>query len=128
MPQISNAVKDKWIDLIILMESCKIENGKAVFCYEGETINPTLMYQIRIALRAVGHTLTGYCKNYNHHQQLTMIEFITTISKDECEQATKWANEWMKKTETLYYDSDCDCDTNCDSDTESESESEDPSV
>jgi len=103
MPDISN---DAWIDLCCLVQSSYIENDKLMINYQypkatGNQYSVDVMYHLRRALRAVGHTITSMENIMNCHHRITWATFSTTISEDESLQMIKLYNEWIRTVENV---------------------------
>ena len=135
MPKpMTDAMKQKWIDLSCLIQSSFIStcDKKMVITlqypkkYEQpDDVNPS--YNLRIALRSVGHKINRVKKIYGG-DYLAFVYYSTSVSEEEHEKMRIYYNEWIDETHTYDY---IDEDTDCESDSESESESEeenDPSV
>jgi len=118
MPELTN--QEAWIDLQSLIQTTTYENKKAVFFFEyhdDETPDETLRYKMRVAIRSVGHKITVVRKYFRSDHKLQMIEFRTTITDKEFDDAMKLYSNWIDEVEDLIYSND----------SESESESEDES-
>lgn len=120
MPEISD---DAWIDLCVLAENGSGYYKDSAFFFfqydEDEEHDPALIYNLRVALRSVGHKITRI------HYTLVdgkafQVDIYTTVPRDEWTNARKLYGEWCIATKTHEHFQDSDCDN--DSDTESESE------
>jgi len=103
MPDISD---DAWIDLCCMLEGTGYYHDCAWFYFqydleEGERHNDTLIYNLRVAVRAVGHKITninyGLCGD-----NVFEVDITTTIPRDEWKVATVLYENWCKETKTHY--------------------------
>jgi len=119
MPQISD---DAWIDLCCMLEETGYLRDCAWFHFQydfenNERHNPTLIYNLRVALRAVGHKITNIHYTLCGNEPF-QVEITTTIPRDEWSVAKVLYENWCRETKTnTHADSEFD-----DSDEESESE------
>lgn len=88
---------------------------------EGEHHNATLIYNLRVALRAVGHKITNIHYTLCDNEPF-QVEITTSIPRDEWSVAKEIYSKWCEETKTHRH-ADSDFDDN-ESESESESESE----
>jgi hypothetical protein len=125
MPDISD---DAWIDLCCMLETTGYYRDCAWFYFqydleEGERHNATLIYNLRVAVRAVGHKITNIhytlCDN-----ETFQLEITTSIPRDEWQVAKVLYENWCKETKTNHnHHSDSEySESESESDSESETE------
>jgi hypothetical protein len=115
----SATMKEKWIDLVSLTQRfypCD-DCGYAVIEDKSLISEELYLYNLRIALRSVGHKITKITKCWNKDDNLDLICYKTTINKDQHKIAIQLFDDWISEN-TI--------DRNEESD--SESEEDDPSV
>ncbi len=101
MPDVSD---DAWIDLCCLVQCSYIENDKWMVNYQypnetGNQYSGDVIYHLRRALRAVGHTITSMETVMNCDYRITSATFSTTISQDESRRIINLYNEWIHTVE-----------------------------
>jgi len=132
MPELTDEMKEKWIDLYSLISCSGYINDKLCIFYQYGDNHPyrlytSTTYDLRIALRSVGHKIT---KKITHMYDLevVMIEYHTSITKEEDKVATKWWNEWVGEThEEEYTETDSEDESDSDEE-ENDNEDENPCV
>ena len=119
----SATMKEKWIDLVSLSQRFYIcEECEYAVIEDKSLISEELyLYNLRIALRSVGHKIVKITKCWSKDGDLDVICYKTSINKDEHEIAIDLFDEFMQQTRF-------DRHEESDSESESESESDDPSV
>ena len=120
--------QDEWIDLFCLLQDTAINQyTKRAWLYyeydENDKYDRTLIYQLRVALRAVGHKLEYINYRVKHVGQNNIakvvgVEIETTIPDDVMIRISKLYREWADETKDHEHIED-------DSDNESESGDDD---
>jgi hypothetical protein len=105
MPELQMSNQEEWIDVATLSGSSAItKEGFAVLYWNydsdlNEKHDETLRYKLRVALRGVGHKITKVITTYDSdNETVVAIGFITTITKDEWDEANRLYNEWVDET------------------------------
>lgn len=116
--------KDKWIDLVSLAQRFyPCEDCKRGVIEDKSLISEELyLYNLRIALRSVGHKITKISKCWNKDGDLDVICYKTTINEQEYETAMKWFDDWIAETTIHRHENESE------SESESDNENDDPSV
>lgn len=132
MPEVQTTAEmdneEEWIDLFTLIETTNIISDRAWLYYEydeNEKHDKTLIYQLRLALRAVGHKIVRIHYSLLHDDddiaKVVQLDIETTVEGDEWKAAARRYTKWCEKTKTHEHIQD-------DSDSESESgDDENPS-
>jgi hypothetical protein len=98
--------KELWIDLHSLITTSSFDGDSdcmvADYHYERddgslEPCDDTLIYKLRIALRAVGHKITKISSGFNTQYRCVWKEIYTTVNKSEWEESTKLYNTWVNE-------------------------------
>ena len=130
MPDISN---DAWIDLWCLISCSGYQDG-ILNIYYGNNLSERdtydFLYKLRVALRAVGHTITKFKKIYSCGNKLELIDIYTTVTEAEGRRASGLYNDWIGTVEEIeqgcnFGDAGCDQCNESDSDDENDDESDD---
>ena len=114
--------KEQWIDLISLSQRINICDDCGFVVIEDKTLicEEMYLYNLRIALRSLGHKITKILKFWDKNEDLDLIAYKTTITKDEFTIAMKWFDDYTQEVYEDRYESEIE-------DEESEDE-ENPSV
>jgi hypothetical protein len=123
---------EEWIDLFCLLQDTNINNLTkcAVLYYEyddDEKYDRSLIYQLRVALRAVGHKLDyiNYVIKHvgvNNIAKVVGVEISTTIPEDVMKRVTKLYREWADDTKDHEHVEDSDSESDSDSDSQPDDE------
>jgi hypothetical protein len=133
MPEITD---DAWIDLMTVIHCATYKDGLLNIYYNGNTAE-SIVFHVRVALRAVGHKITTVKKVYScgRNPDLELIDIYTTVTEEEGLKASRLYNTWIQGVEEI--ESGCNfgeavCDkcneSDSDSDDESDSDSDNESV
>lgn len=101
MPEISD---DAWIDFQCLTDDFAIKDNLVIIYYnydDDEKHDPALIYQLRVAMRAVGHKINSihYTLGKEDHK-IVLVEILTSISRDEWLNSCKMYRTWAEKTKS----------------------------
>jgi len=101
---------DAWIDLDCLINCSTYEDDLLVIHWQrvvaGNDYNGTVAYNLRKALRAVGHRFTSSKPVIDENCTVVQVSFETTVTKEEGERMSRLYNEWVSTIETEEYESD----------------------
>jgi hypothetical protein len=123
-------MKEKWIDLVSLAQRFYVcpdcQDCKHAEIEDNSLVNQEVyLYNLRIALRSVGHKITRITKCWNKDGDLDLIVYKTTITKKEHTIAMNLYDDYVKE---VYYDRE---EEESDDEEEEEMEqekSDDPSI
>jgi len=125
--EVEIANQEEWIDLFCLLQDTAINTitRRAVLWFEyddDEKHDKTLIYQLRVALRAVGHKIEHICYNIEHVggdniAKVIGVEIETTIPESVMKGVNTLYRKWAAETKSHNH---------VESDSESESESDEP--
>jgi uncharacterized lipoprotein YehR (DUF1307 family) len=121
--QLTNKQKEAWIDLVTLAtrityQICECKERVVIEHHNIQT-SEMFLYQLRVALRAVGHKMTSWTTATEDNGKDIVICYTTITNADVYKQAINLWEEWISETGV---DDDCDCRDECDCESESESE------
>jgi len=124
--QMSNK-KQAWIDLVALSTRCVFQlclcSGRVVIEHHNIETKDLFVYQLRVALRAVGHKITCWDTRRDMDTNKEVVICYTSITNPETyQQAIDWFDDWTKEVIDNGNNGECDCDEGSDTDNESESE------
>jgi len=92
---------DLWIDLSSLISSSMNENGFMVIYYEydeNDPIDNMIYYNLRLALRAVGHKITKTENSIDENYKPTFVSYYTTITEQQHDMMTAIWNKHCEET------------------------------
>ena len=108
-----NAKREEWIDLDILVTSCKYTSQNKLYVYWQYSdkfpspVDNNNHYLLRQALRAVGHKIEMILSYYGQNDKLVQLEFHTTVTRDEYEVAQMFRREYADDHEDEEFEGGC---------------------
>jgi hypothetical protein len=124
--------KQAWIDLVALSTRCVFQlclcKARVVIEHHNIETKDLFIYQLRVALRAVGHKITCWDTATDRDTNKEIVICYTSITDPQTyQQAIDWFDDWTREVIDDGSNGECDCGEGSESESESETEDENPS-